>query len=43
MDLLMTQLSEKILEDLIGKNLSFDEIQNAAKKIQSFYRDKGYF
>ena len=36
------QLSE-VIKDLIGKNLTFDEIQNAAKRIQNFYRDKGYF
>ena len=38
-----SQELEKILEDLIGKNLSFEEIQNAANKIQSFYREAGYF
>ena len=36
------QLSE-VINDLIGKKLSFDDIQNAAKRIQNFYRDKGYF
>ena len=33
----------KVIEDLIDKYLTFDEIQGAAKKIQNFYRDKGYF
>ena len=28
---------------MIGESLSFDDIQNAAKRIQNFYRDKGYF
>ena len=32
-----------VIEDLVGKNLTFNEIQNAAKRIQNFYRDKGYF
>ena len=36
------QLSE-VIKDLVGKKLSFEEIQNAAKRIQNFYRDKGYF
>ena len=33
----------KVIEDLIDKYLTFDEIQGAAKRIQNFYRDKGYF
>ena len=33
----------KVIEDLVGKNLTFDDIQNAAKRIQNFYRNKGYF
>ena len=33
----------KVIEDLVGKNLTFDDIQNAAKRIQDFYRNKGYF
>ena len=29
-----------VIKDLIGKKLSFDDIQNAAKRIQNFYRDE---
>ena len=36
------QLTE-VIKDLIGESLSFADIQNAAKRIQNFYRDKGYF
>ena len=32
-----------VIKDLIGKSLSFDDIQNAAKRIQNFYRNEGYF
>ena len=32
-----------VIQDLIGKSLSFDDIQKAAKRIQNFYRDEGYF
>ena len=32
-----------VIKDLIGKKLSFDDIQNAAKRIQNFYREEGYF
>ncbi len=32
-----------VISDLIGKSLSFDDIQKAAKRIQDFYRDEGYF
>ena len=32
-----------VIKDLIGQSLSFDDIQNAAKRIQNFYRNEGYF
>ncbi len=33
----------KEIQDLVGKDLSFDEIQLAADKITAFYQAKGYF
>ena len=32
-----------LVKDYVGKNLSFEEIQNIVKNINDFYKSKGYF
>lgn len=34
---------KKVVQDLYNKELSFNEIQNAALRIKNFYNQKGYF
>lgn len=37
------EILNDLVKDYVGKNLTFDEIQNAVKNINDYYKSKGYF